>query len=115
MTKRTDNIDAKRMIVADRVMPTTTALQVSPNPVAHGSPATLTATVTSSAGTPNDGQVKFYDGSSLIATASVNSSGVASASYTWSAAGSKTVVARFGGNGVDWAASTSNAVTVTVS
>ncbi len=48
---------------------TTTNVAASISPTLFGQPVTLTASVTSSAGTPNGGTIQFYDGKTLLGTA----------------------------------------------
>jgi hypothetical protein len=64
-----------------------------------GTNVTFSAAVASwSAGPPNDnGAVSFYDGSTLLATVPVNSSGQASYSTTHLPVGSQTITATYAG------------------
>jgi Bacterial Ig-like domain (group 3) len=92
---------------------TSTTLSASPNPAVAGQSVTLTATI---APTPTGGAlgtVSFYNGSALLNTATVNSSGAATFSTSGLPAGADTVKASYSGN-VDFAASASPAVTVTI-
>jgi hypothetical protein len=60
------------------LVPTTTALTVSPNPPVSGSTTTLTATLGyTSSGTAATGTVQFYEDGALLGTGAVNGSGVA--------------------------------------
>lgn len=113
-TKRTDTMDGKRMELMKRVSRTYTALAATPSTVTHGNPVILTATITSGAGTPGSGIVRFYDVDTLITNAPVNSQGVATASYTWNSTGSKAVYAYYGGDGSNWGASQSVPISVIV-
>jgi sugar lactone lactonase YvrE len=88
---------------------TKTALVISPNPVADGQPATLTATVTPApTGTPA-GIVSFYRGTTLLGTGTLNSSGVAALTTTSLVAGDDSITAVYPGD-AEFAASTSSAV-----
>ena len=92
---------------------TATALGASPNPLTAGQPVTLTATVTPTpAGTPT-GTVSFFSGSTLLGTANLNSSGVATFNTSSLSPGTNMVTAEYSGN-TAFAASTSSAVGVTV-
>jgi hypothetical protein len=113
VTKRTDNIDAKRALVAERAMPSTTVLTYNTTGApAHA--ANLIATVSSSLTVPNSGQVRFYEGTTLLGTSNVNTSGVATLAYTWPSAGTRSITAKYSGDGDSWTASTSAAVVVSV-
>ena len=91
---------------------TATALAASPNPSAAGQPVTLTATVTPApTGTPA-GTVSFFRGSTLLGTANVNSSGVATLITSSLPPGTNMVTAEYSGN-TAFATSTSSAVGVT--
>jgi virginiamycin B lyase len=90
---------------------TTTVLSASPNPAVVGQTEVLTATVTSSAGTPS-GTVTFFDGNTALDSAALNASGQATLDVSLSV-GSHSLTASFGGNS-SFAASTSSAVTETV-
>jgi hypothetical protein len=95
---------------------TTTLLQTSSATPNQGVPVTLTATVfdssTGSTGTPT-GTVSFYDGAVLLGTSSVGA-GVATLSTAAFPLGTSTVTAVYSGD-TNFATSTSNAVTETVS
>lgn len=92
---------------------TTTGLTVSPNPAVSGETVTLTATVSPvPAGSPA-GTASFYSGSTLLGTADVNSSGVATFATTSLQTGTNTITAVYSGN-ADSATSTSSGVDVTV-
>ncbi len=94
---------------------TTTVLTVTPTFVAQGQSATLTATVTPASGSTPTGTVGFYSGSTLLATGTLNGSGVASVTESSGtiAPGTYPIVAKYRGNSSD-AKSTSNTVTATV-
>ncbi|MFE2750328.1 Ig-like domain repeat protein, partial [Streptomyces scopuliridis] len=71
----TDNSDNSVTVTATVPFPTTTALTSAPDPSVFGEAKTLTATVTSSSGTPT-GTVSFFDGATLLGTGTL-SGGVA--------------------------------------
>jgi len=71
--------------------PTTTTLSVSNSSLNPGQSVTLTATVTAAAGMPT-GTVSFYDGTTLLGTAPLNTSGVATLSTTSLSAGATHVI-----------------------
>jgi len=77
---------------------TATALTSAPNPSTHGQPVTFTAVVSSSDGTPPDGEtVKFMKGPTLLGTGALSGG---SASFTTSAlsAGAHGIRAVYGGD-----------------
>ena len=90
--------------------PTTTTLAASANPVTPPATETLTATVsrTGAAGTPT-GSVTFTSGTIVIGTAGLNGSGVATLTTSTSGvpAGTYPVVAKYGGDTLDGASSSS--------
>jgi len=85
----------------------------APASAAYGANVTLTAKVSSSGGTPG-GTVTFTGGSATLGTGTLNSSGAAILNTTALPAGTNTVTAVYAAAG-NFAASTSTAVTVTVS
>jgi VCBS repeat-containing protein len=89
----------------------TTTLKSSTNPTVSGQTITLTATVTGSPTKPT-GTVTFKDGSTVLGTATLNSSGVATLSVSLMA-GSHPLTAVYGGD-TTFAGSTSTALTQTV-
>ena len=89
---------------------TTTSLVVSPNTSNVGQAVTLTATVTPNTAT---GTVTFKDGTTTVGTATL-SGGTGSITITTLTAGTHSLTAAYGGDSKN-AASTSSAVTVTVS
>jgi hypothetical protein len=92
---------------------TNTSLVASPNPVAAGQTLNLVATVSAS-GTPSlSGTVNFMNGSTVLGSASVNSSGVATFSISSLTAGTYSLTARYVGNS-SFGSSTSAAASVTV-
>jgi hypothetical protein len=88
---------------------TATNLQASTTSTAIGDPVTLTATLTPASTT---GSVSFYNGSTVIGTASVNA-GVATLNTTFAASGTVALKAVFAGNS-SWETSTSNSVSLFV-
>jgi hypothetical protein len=92
--------------------PTSTTLS-APASAASGANVTLTATVSSTAGTPG-GVVTFSNGSTALGTGTLNGSGAATLNTTALPAGTNTITAVYAAAG-NFAASTSTAVTVTVS
>jgi hypothetical protein len=92
--------------------PTSTALS-APASAASGANVTLTATVSSTAGTPGGG-VTFSNGSTALGTGTLNGSGAATLNTTALPAGTNKITAVYAAAG-NFAASTSTAVTVTVS
>jgi Bacterial Ig-like domain (group 3)/MBG domain (YGX type)/PQQ enzyme repeat len=91
---------------------TATAL-TAPASAAYGASVTLTATVSSSAGTPG-GKVTFTSGSTTLGTGTLNATGAATLSTTALPAGTNTVTAVYAAAG-NFAASTSPAASVIVS
>ena len=92
---------------------TTTAQSSSPNPSVSGQAVTFTAVVTSSLGAPPDGEaVTFKKGTTVLGTGTLSGG---SASFMTSAlkVGTTTVTAVYGGD-LNFAASTSNAVSQVV-
>jgi fibronectin-binding autotransporter adhesin len=78
---------------------TTTTLASSLNPSASGQSVTFTATVTpGTAGTPT-GTVQFFDGSTLLATVAINSSGVATFTTSTLSVGRHNMTATYSGDG----------------
>ena len=90
---------------------TTTTLS-APGSAAYGASVTLTATVTSTAGTPG-GIVTFYSGSTSVGTGTLNGSGVATLTTTTLPVGTDTLTASYGAAG-NFAASTSPSSSITV-
>jgi hypothetical protein len=77
---------------------TNTAIASLQNPVTVGATASLTATVSSSFGTPT-GAVTFFDGSSPIATEPLSATGIAICSCSFSATGTHVITATYLANG----------------
>ncbi len=92
--------------------PTTTTLSASPNPSVYGQSVTFTATVTSSAGTPN-GNVELYNGSTVVGSATLTG-GKTSISISSLPAASDSITAAYLGGG-NFASSTSSPLIQTVS
>jgi len=77
---------------------TTTTLASSPNPSVYGQPVLLTATVTSSAGAPPNGEaITFKQGSTVLGTGNLNG-GTATFSVSTLAVGTKGLNAVYGGD-----------------
>ncbi len=76
---------------------TTTAVTSSANPSVFGQPVTLTATVTSGAGTPN-GNVQFFDGATQIGSLILDGSGQAQMTVSALSVGSHTITAQYAGS-----------------
>ena len=91
---------------------TTTTLTVAPNPVTLGNAVLLSATVAADNSTPS-GTVSFYDGSTLLGSATLDSKGVASLSNSALQVGAHNITAVYSA-GTSWATSTSNAVPLAV-
>jgi len=95
---------------------TSTVLGSSANPVLVGKSVTFSATVSSTVGGTQSGQVSFYFDGSNTAAASVNvSNGTASYSTSSLSAGSHSVVAVFASTNANFAGSTSSTFTQYVS
>jgi len=92
---------------------TTTSLALSSASTVAGSTVTLTATVTAASGNVSAGSVTFYDGSTSLASAALNSTGQAAWSGSAFAAGTHSLTASYAGNS-SYAASTSSAAALTV-
>jgi hypothetical protein len=90
---------------------TTTALN-APGAASYGSNVALTATVSSTAGTPG-GVVTFSSGSTTLGTGTLNGSGVATLNTTTLPVGTDAVSASYAATG-NFAASTSPATSITV-
>jgi sugar lactone lactonase YvrE len=99
--------------VTPGIITTITTLTASPDPLADGQPATLTATVSPApTGTPA-GTVSFYSGTTLLGTETLNASGVATLTLSSLVVGADSITAVYSGN-AGYAASTSSAVNETV-
>ncbi len=91
------------------VTTTTTTLTTSPNPSAYGQAVTLTAVVTSSAGSPPNGEpVTFWNGTTLLGTGTL-SGGSASLTTSTLPVGTNAITAVYGGDS-NFVGSTSNTV-----
>ena len=80
--------------VTTTLFATATSLNSSANPVIFGNSITLTATVTSSTGTPV-GDVEFKDGSTSLGVVTLNGSGIATLSGVSLATGSHSITAEY--------------------
>jgi parallel beta-helix repeat protein len=85
------------------------ALAVSPNPAPGQSSVTLTATLTGNCNTPT-GLITFMDGSTVLGTASLNGSAVATFSTSFLFVGTHNLTATYPGD-FNFAPSTSNTIT----
>lgn len=100
------------LLQASALPSTTTTLEASANSVVSGSVMTFTATVTGGSGPA--GSVSFYNnGTSLLGTAALNSSGIATLSYATTTTGILSVTASYSGNNSN-TGSSSNVSTVNV-
>jgi hypothetical protein len=77
---------------------TTTTLTSAPDPSSAGQTVVFTATVTSPAGSPT-GTVSFFEGSTLLGTATVGAGGVATFTTATLSAGTHTLTATYSGDG----------------
>lgn len=91
----------------------TTTLVATPNPVVAGQALNLMATVSVTGTTPASGTVHFLNGSTVLGSASISASGVATLSTASLPAGTYSLSAQYAGNS-SYLASTSPAVSVTV-
>jgi hypothetical protein len=104
------------VVSAVALVTTTTTLTATPAAVASGVAVPMSAVVagaSGSEGTPT-GAVTFSDGTTKLGTGTLNSSGAATYSTSTLAVGAHSITAAYGGD-TNFAASTSSAVTVTVS
>lgn len=77
--------------------PSTVMLSASANPLTQGAPLTLTASIASDSPNPT-GTVNFFDGTSLLATAPVASTGVASTTIANLGLGAHSITAVYSGD-----------------
>ncbi len=94
------------------LIPTTTVLTSSAQSVPSGSPFTFTATVSATSGGTPTGTVSFFEGATLLGTATLNASGVATFTDVLSI-GTHTITAQYSGD-TTFNRSTSAPITVTV-
>jgi hypothetical protein len=99
--------------VSGQATMTTTSLTASPNPVTSGQTLTLTAAVQGSGSAAPSGTVNFLNGSVLLGTATLNSSGVATLTTNSLAAETYSLSAQYSGDAI-FLSSTSAALSVTV-
>ncbi|MGA1984234.1 MAG: Ig-like domain repeat protein [Acidobacteriaceae bacterium] len=105
--------------VNETVQPIATAatIAVSANPSVAGAPLQLTATVTQTGTNGNggtfSGTVTFTDGATVLGTATVSSTGVATLSISTLAVGAHTIGASYGGN-ANYVGSTSTTIAETI-
>ena len=93
---------------------TTVTLSASSNTTSAGQPITLSASLAMVGDVAPTGTVSFLNGTSLLGTAAFNGSGTATLSLPSLAAGNYTATAVYAGDS-NYAAGTSNPITVTVS
>jgi hypothetical protein len=86
---------ASSVTVTASASTTTISLVASPNPVTEGQALILTATITESGTTSPTGTVSFMNGTAVMGTAAVNSSGVATLSITSLAVGTYSITAEY--------------------
>jgi hypothetical protein len=93
--------------------PTSTGLLVSPNPAVAGQTVTLTATITPTPTGALLGTVSFYNGATLLNTATVSASGISTFTTSSLPAGADSIKATYSGN-IDFAASASSLAVETI-
>jgi sugar lactone lactonase YvrE len=101
-------------LTATGAVATTTTVTVPSTPLVSGQAVTLTATVAPAPTGSSKGTVSFFDGTTLLGTSNVNSSGLATFSAQNLADGNYSITAVYSGNSTS-ATSTSAAVTITLS
>ena len=99
--------------LTNQVTPTVALAGPAGSPV-YGQPVTLTATVSSSAGASPSGMVSFYDGTTVLGTAPVDSSGTATLSATKLVLGANTITAHYNGDPIFVGVSSSSSVSVRI-
>lgn len=92
---------------------TTTTLSATPNPATAGQTVTFTATINPAPAGSSLGSVSFYNGTTLLGSGNVNSSGMAAFSVTTLPAGADSITAVYSGN-VAFVGSTSSVLSETV-
>jgi hypothetical protein len=102
---------ANGTLMVTQAVGVSTTLTVAPPTVMYGDAAVLTAVVGPQAGAT--GTVSFYDGTTLLGTASLNGSATAVLSVSTLNVGTHMITAKYNGD-VNFPASTSNAATLTV-
>ena len=109
----TSTSPASSVIVTSSTAVTITSLVATPNPVTTGQTLTLVATVATSGAASLSGTVNFLNGSTVLGSASVNATGVATLSISAPPAGIYSLTAHYMGNST-FLTSTSPAASVTV-
>jgi sugar lactone lactonase YvrE len=104
---------AQNLTVSQGSISTHISLTTSPNPVYAGEKLTMTATITPAPAGVSPGTVKFYSGSTLLGTVTVNASGVATLTVSTLPSGAHSMTAEYSGNAA-FASSTSTARSQTV-
>jgi Bacterial Ig-like domain (group 3)/FG-GAP-like repeat len=87
-------------VTASNIIATATSLSASPNPANQGQAVTLSASVTAGASAVSSGTVSFYDGSVLLGTGTLRSSGQATLVTSSLAAGTHPLTAVFPATGL---------------
>jgi hypothetical protein len=104
---------AQTVVVGPAQTSTRISLIASPNPVYAGQPLTLTATISPAPAGSFPGTVNFYKGSTLLGSAAVNASGVASFTTSALPSGDDSITASYSGDS-GFASATSSAISQTV-
>lgn len=99
--------------VAPTPQPPTIALSATPSTITAGQTTTIAASLVSVGNVVPTGTVSFVNGTSVLGTASLNGSGVATLALSSLATGSYTVTAAYSGDG-NYAAGVSSAVALQV-
>ena len=112
-TSRTASQSSTVALTGSAVTATSSLLTVAPNPVVAGQSVTFTLTISPAPTGSPLGTVSLYNGSTLLGTGTVNSSGVAIFSTIMLPLGADSITAAYSGNAA-FASSTSMAITVQV-
>jgi len=100
------------LIIAAPLVVTSTALTSSAASVPVGTNVTFTATVTGTGGTPT-GTITFLNGTASLGTGTLNASGIAILTTSFSAAGTDSITAEYGGDAT-FKSSTSTSLSETI-
>lgn len=98
----------------DELDPTSTTVTISNTNLILGAPATFQATVTGSGSTQPIGNVRFFDGSTLLGTSATSNAGVATFTTSILLLGTHAITANFTGDSSDSPSTSTPALTVTV-
>jgi hypothetical protein len=93
---------------------TSTSLALSASNIFVNAPVTMTATVTSPSGNPSSGTVTFLNGATVLGTAPVNATGVATLTLSTLTAGTYNVTASFAATGNYGASASTTPLPLTV-